>query len=298
MAIHIAGATVDTQYRQLNVNGAVNLTGANLLLTSNFPSITGTEVFTIVSATGGVTGTFTNFPVETQVSINSIPYKILYNTNTVQLSRVNVAPTDIALSSSSIAENAAINATVGTLSTNDPDAANTFTYTLETGLGDTDNAAFSIVGNSVQAALSFDFESKSSYSIRVRSTDQGGLWFEKSFTITVLDVDDTAPTVTSTSFLATGTVDAGGSTVTVTFSEPVLNGSVLSNYQLRRAGVDGLLLGSDSVITPTSVALNGNTATLMFAPLVEDVYRLTVTDADHGFSGNQLDGDKQWVCRT
>jgi len=85
LAIHIAGATVDTQYRQLNVIGAVNLTDANLLLTSNFPGIVGNEVFTIVSATGPVTGTFMNFPLGTQVVIGTLFYKILYNSNNVQL---------------------------------------------------------------------------------------------------------------------------------------------------------------------------------------------------------------------
>ena len=46
------------------------------------------------------------------------------------------------------------------------------------------------------------------------------------------------------------------------FSEPVLNAGVATNYELRRAGTDGLLLASDAVITPTSVSYSGNTATL------------------------------------
>jgi parallel beta-helix repeat protein len=95
---------------------------------------------------------------------------------------------EISLSSTSIAENSGINAVVGTLSTADPDATNTFTYTLVSGSGDTDNAAFNIDGSSLRANNSFDFETKSSYSVRVRSTDQGGLWTEKAFTITVTDV--------------------------------------------------------------------------------------------------------------
>ena len=40
-------------------------------------------------------------------------------------------------------------------------------------------------GNTIQTAASFDYEAKSSYSVRVRSTDQGGLWTEKAFTVTV-----------------------------------------------------------------------------------------------------------------
>ena len=39
-------------------------------------------------------------------------------------------------------------------------------------------------------AVSLDCELKSSYSIRVRTTDQGGLWFEKPLTVQVLDVNE------------------------------------------------------------------------------------------------------------
>ncbi|HUG66137.1 MAG TPA: hypothetical protein VMM76_00190, partial [Pirellulaceae bacterium] len=51
-----------------------------------------------------------------------------------------------------------------------------------------------------------------------------------------------AATVDSTSFLATGTLNAGTTTITVTFSEPVLEANQSSNYELRKAGADGLLL--------------------------------------------------------
>jgi len=100
----------------------------------------------------------------------------------------NRAPTDIALSATSIPENAGPGGLVGTLTTTDPDAGDTFTYTLVAGPGDTDNASFTISGSQLRATDSFDFETKNSYSIRVRSTDQGGLSFEKTFTITVIDI--------------------------------------------------------------------------------------------------------------
>lgn len=102
----------------------------------------------------------------------------------------NRTPTDISLSATSIAENAGSNATVGTVSTIDPDTGNTFTYTLVSGTGSADNSAFNIAGNQLRATSSFDYEAKSSYSIRVRSTDQGGLSTEKVFTIAVTDVND------------------------------------------------------------------------------------------------------------
>lgn len=110
---------------------------------------------------------------------------------TVSITDINETPTNISLSATSIAENTGADATVGSFTTIDPDAANTFAYTLVSGTGDTDNAAFNIDGDTLRASSSFDYESKSSYSVRVRSTDQGGLWTEKVFTISVTDVNET-----------------------------------------------------------------------------------------------------------
>lgn len=105
----------------------------------------------------------------------------------------NDAPTDMIINSSAIAENQAIGITVGSFSTSDQDANSSFIYSLVSGAGATDNASFSIVGNSLKTNAVFDFETKSSYSIRVRTADGNGGTFEKSFVITVTDAND-APT--------------------------------------------------------------------------------------------------------
>ena len=117
-------------------------------------------------------------------------------TVTITVTNVNEAPTDIALSASSVAENAATGTTVGSLASIDVDAGDTFTYTLVSGTGDTDNASFTIDGNTLKTAAVFDYETKSSYSVRVRVTDAGGLTFEKVFTITVTDLDEVSPVIT------------------------------------------------------------------------------------------------------
>lgn len=44
------------------------------------------------------------------------------------------------------------------------------------------------LGNQLVTNTKLDFETKNSYTVRVRTTDQGGLSFEKAFTITVTDV--------------------------------------------------------------------------------------------------------------
>src|SRR6185436_5444357 len=99
--------------------------------------------------------------------------------------------TALNVSASTIAENAGTNATIGTFSTTDPDAGNTFTYTLVTGTGSTDNGLFNISSGVLRATNSLDFEAGATRSIRVRTTDQGSMTFEQIFTITVTNVNET-----------------------------------------------------------------------------------------------------------
>ncbi|MEK0412630.1 MAG: hypothetical protein RL070_118 [Bacteroidota bacterium] len=131
---------------------------------------------------------------------------------TIGVTNVNEAPTNISASASSVAENAASGTSVATLSATDIDAGETFTYTLVSGTGDTDNASFAITGTTLSTAAVFDFETKSSYSVRVRVTDAGGLTFEKVFTISVTDVNE-APTALALSNASVLENAASGTTV-------------------------------------------------------------------------------------
>jgi hypothetical protein len=53
-------------------------------------------------------------------------------------------------------------------------------------------ASFTISGNTLKTAASFDYEAKKSYSVRIRSTDQGGLCVERMKTIDVADLNELA----------------------------------------------------------------------------------------------------------
>lgn len=100
------------------------------------------------------------------------------------------APSDINLSNNTVEENAGLNAPVGALTTVDADPGDTFTYSLVSGDGDDDNGLFNIFGDQLRASDSLNFEDQETYTIRVRSTDPSGLYFEKIFIITVTDVND------------------------------------------------------------------------------------------------------------
>ncbi|MBC6480462.1 MAG: cadherin repeat domain-containing protein [Hormoscilla sp. GM7CHS1pb] len=112
--------------------------------------------------------TLTNSNGNNQGMPEILPGIIFKKDVTFNINNVNEGPTDINLSNNSIDENVAANTVVGTFSTTDPDTGdNTFTYQLIAGTGDTDNAAFTIVGDQLRINSSPDFETQSSYSIRV-----------------------------------------------------------------------------------------------------------------------------------
>jgi hypothetical protein len=102
----------------------------------------------------------------------------------------NYAPTNISLSNNKIAENKPAGSVVGTLSTTDPDAGDTFAYSLACATPGANDGSFTITGNSLKTKAAFDYEVKNSYAICIRTTDLGGLFFDKNFTVTVTDVNE------------------------------------------------------------------------------------------------------------
>ncbi len=118
-------------------------------------------------------------------------------TFSISVNNTNDAPTDISLSNSSINENESAGTVVGTFSTSDPDTGDNHTYSLVEGDGDTDNSSFSINGSDLETAEVFDYEVRNSYSIRVETNDGNEGAYEKIFTITINNTNDT-PNITST----------------------------------------------------------------------------------------------------
>jgi Ca2+-binding RTX toxin-like protein len=94
------------------------------------------------------------------------------------------------LSTKSVAENRPAGTVVGTLRFGESAVTSDYTYSLVRGTGDVDNSAFVIAGNQLKTAAVFDFETKSSYSIRIRTSHPGGLSIEEVHTIQVLNQID------------------------------------------------------------------------------------------------------------
>ena len=158
-------------------------------------------------------------------------------------------PTDIALSASAVAENQPSGGTIGTLSTTDSDSGDTFTYSLISGTGSVDNASFTIDGSNLKAASLFDFEAQNVYSIRVRTTDQTGLTFEKVLTVSV--VDQPEGTLGNDSF----TVTYSATSIDITISTNAGPTTSLGSFPLTTPLTLFGLGGTDSV---TIIGTSGN----------------------------------------
>jgi methionine-rich copper-binding protein CopC len=122
---------------------------------------------------------------------NSDPFVLAVNA-------INDAPTDCPITSETVAENSAVGTVVGIISAVDPDAGDTFTFSLVEGDGtnDADNGLFTISGDTLKTAVILDYEEKGSCTIRMRARDSGGLDFDHSHEVTVTDVND-APALTT-----------------------------------------------------------------------------------------------------
>ena len=98
-------------------------------------------------------------------------------------SDVNERPTSLVLSNTRVNESDSNMTYIGTLSAEDPEGINqTFIYTVR------DSQSFRIGGTNKDQLFflgPLDFEHTPSISVRLRVTDNGELYLEKTFTITV-----------------------------------------------------------------------------------------------------------------
>lgn len=126
----------------------------------------------------------------------------------------NQAPTALNLSNTNLNPAAAPGSVVGILSATDPNPDTAFTYSLVSGAGSDDNAAFTIVGSQLRINA---MPTKSSYSIRVRAADPGGLFFERIFTLSAPDTQRPVATLVAPNV----TTPDSSYQFTVTYSDDV-----------------------------------------------------------------------------
>ena len=106
----------------------------------------------------------------------------------------DVVPSDIALSVTSVNENAATNTVVGALTVTDPDLNDPRTFSIVGADG-----RFKISGTNlvVDNGVLLDREAATSHSVTIRVTNSHLASYDEAFSITVNDLNDVAPVVTT-----------------------------------------------------------------------------------------------------
>ncbi|MFC7000019.1 fibronectin type III domain-containing protein [Rufibacter roseus] len=186
---------------------AVSVNQVDLTWTDNSNIETGFEIersfdgttFTTLATVGANATSYTDNSVQ---SGTQYYYRVRAAGNVVFSAYTNVAGastniayvTSISLAPQPLYENAAIGTVAGTLTSTSENPTATFSYSLVSGAGDTDNALFTIADNQLRTAAALNYEAKSSHSVRVRSTSSSGHFLEETIVVQVLDVNE-APTM-------------------------------------------------------------------------------------------------------
>jgi hypothetical protein len=199
---------------------------------------------------------------------------------TIAVSNVNEAPSNVSLSNLSVLENEDAGAVVGNLSSTDEDNSDTHSYALISGTGDQDNAAFSISNNQLVTSQIFDREAKAVYSVRISTTDAGGLSTEKAFTIDITNVAEAALAIDSEDELNFGEVDLASSK-TLTFS--ISNNGDADGLQVTSISApEGFSIDKNSF---TLASGNSETITVTFTPSEGKSYAGQITISSN--AGNE-----------
>lgn len=157
---------------------------------SGFVSNEGPEVLItgpVLSTTATQASLMGEYPIEVS-GADAANYEISYTAGTLTVKPG--APTAINFSQAVLPENKPAETPAGMLSSLSDDPSATFTFTLVSGDGDADNQLFTINGDKLISNASFNYEERSTYTVRVRSTTQYGLWLEKPVTVAITDVNE------------------------------------------------------------------------------------------------------------
>ncbi|MBQ2513811.1 MAG: hypothetical protein II535_01305, partial [Bacteroidales bacterium] len=141
---------------------------------------------------------------------NTEPFKSVADTAV----NYNVAPFDLLLDGNVFYENVPLSTYIGSFLTLDNDVNQSFVYELVGGAGSADNALFQIVNNELRTNTLFECSNRSEYSIRVRSTDIGGLSIEKEFLLNEVILHETPVTYLNANICQGDSYDFHGQNLT------------------------------------------------------------------------------------
>jgi len=164
---------------------------------------------------------------------------------TIDVTNVNEAPTGISVTGGSVAENSTVGSEVATLAGLDPDAGDTFDYTLvtdSTGGTEATHALFEIAGDKIVLKAGLNDAQVGPHDLWVKVTDAGGLSTVQKVTITVTDTVETF-TGTARNDRISGTI--GGDVINGLAGNDKLYGLAGKDILNGGAGKDILYGGAD-----------------------------------------------------
>jgi len=131
---------------------------------------------------------------------------------TINITDIIDTPTNITLSNSSIVEGLSINSTIGMLSGIDPNNR-PLTFSVRS-----NSEKFNIDNNILRSSIVFDYETETSYNTIIRATNDLGGFYDKTFTINVIN---TAPTsISLSSVTISENASAQATVATINASDP------------------------------------------------------------------------------
>lgn len=238
-----------------NHNAAFNGITTNQAKLTNVASGT-TATFTFTAACG----TENTFPLTITVSDNACPKGTRLETFLIRVVKGlrTALPTDISIPVTAMNENLAPNTVIGTFHTVDADLCDVHTHSLIPGTGSTDNAAFTLSADGqLRINNAPDFETQPNYNIRVKTIDENGSPLEKTFTLTVTNLDEAPATPTDADPAANTVAEnaATGSSTGLTAYSTDQEGATISYSLTNNAGGRFAINAATGVVTVANAAL-------------------------------------------
>ncbi len=166
----------------------------------------------------------------------------------IRVANVNEAPTAITTETNRLTEDIAPGSVVTVLSAIDQDIANTHSFRLVAGDGDTDNALFAIEGNKLNAIGPFDFETQSRLTIRVQAIDQGGLSVDRIIKLAVTNVNESPTNLTLSNNSVAELLEPGAVVGLLSATDPDINSRItfhLASGDLPNDNDDFVIVGNE-----------------------------------------------------
>ena len=187
--------------------------GATKVRVSNPTGVSSVKFFRETMTIGGIESklviTDTSAPWEAEVDVSDLIVGIPITIKAVAsdsggrqgfatfsgiVSEPSEPPTNILLSSTVVVETSTVNVNIGVLSSVDPNSGDSHTYRILSG-----DHLVGVVGSNLVVKGNFDYEAGSTRNVKIQSEDSTGLTFDKSFTLTVTDVNEPPYDITASS---------------------------------------------------------------------------------------------------